>query len=110
MTTRVESSQLKRYKGLRLGYRVRLHQDGNRVSGTGWKVTEEGRSIGATRQTPITLDGEMAGDRVQLTFTERGRLRPSEGKLVLARASDDVLRGRFSSSAAQSLGVVEIHR
>lgn len=110
MNTRVESSRLKRYEGLRLGYRVRLRQNGERVSGIGWKVSEDERPVGTSGQTPIRFDGVMKGDRLELTFKEEGRLRTSGGTLELARDSDDVLRGRFSSTAAHSLGAVEIHR
>ena len=110
MNTRVESSQVQRYEGLRLGYVLSLRQDGDRISGTGWKVREDDRTIRAASRTPINFDGVMNGDRVELTFTEGGRRRTTAGKLVLARDSDDVLRGRFSSSAAQSVGVVEIRR
>ena len=110
MSTRVESSQLQRYEGLRLGYVVNLRQDGDRISGTGWKVREDDRTISASSRTPINFDGVMNADRVELTFTEGGRLRTTAGKLVLARDSDDVLRGRISSTAAQSVGIVEIRR
>jgi hypothetical protein len=110
MNTRVETSRLQRYEGLRLGYRVTLRQHGNRISGAGWKVSEDERTIGTTARTPITLDGTLTDDRLELTFTEGGRLRVTGGKLVLARHSDNTMRGRFSSTAAQSFGVVEIHR
>ena len=110
MRTRVESSRLNRYEGLRLGYRITLRQVGNRITGRGWKVSEDNRAIGGAARTPITLDGTLDGDRAELTFTERGKRRPSGGKLLLARASENTLRGRFSSDAAQSSGAVEIHR
>lgn len=110
MNTRVESSRLERYEGLRLGYRVTLRQQGNRISGSGWKVSEDEQTIGTAGQTPITFDGTLNDDRLELTFTERGRRRVTVGKLVLARHSDNAMQGRFSSSAAQSIGVVEIYR
>ena len=110
MHTRVESSRLERYEGLRLGYRVTLRQRGNRISGSGWKVSEDERKIGTAARTPITFDGTLNDDRLELTFTERGRRRVTVGKLVLARHSDNAMQGRFSSIAAQSLGVVEIYR
>lgn len=108
MNTRVVSSNLQRYEGLRLEYQLRLRQVGNNVTGTGYKLRENDRLV-ATK-TPITLQGDVDGDRVVLTFQERGTRRPSAGKLVLLRESDDVLRGRFSSDAAQSAGVVDARR
>jgi hypothetical protein len=108
MTTRVESSRLKRYEGLQLGYQVRLQQVGSRLSGDGYKLLENGQAV--MTRTPIRLNGTVEGDRVVLTFHEGGTRRPSQGKLVLDRESDHVLRGRFSSDAAQSSGLVEAHR
>ena len=110
MNTRVESSGVNRYEGLRLGYRITLRQDGNRISGSGWKVSEDNRAIGKAARTPITLAGTLDADRAELTFTERGKRRVSGGTLLLVRASENTLRGRFSSDAAQSSGAVEIHR
>ena len=108
MNTRVVASNLERYEGLRLDYQLHLQQAGNNITGTGYKLRENDRLV-ATK-TPITLQGDVEGDRVVLTFQERGIRRTSAGKLVLLRESDDVLRGRFSSDAAQSSGVVAAHR
>ena len=108
MNTRVVASNLERYKGLRLDYQLHLQQAGNNIRGTGYKLRENDRLV-ATK-TPITLQGDVEGDRVVLTFQEHGIRRASAGKLVLLRESDDVLRGRFSSDAAQSRGVVAAHR
>lgn len=108
MNTRVESSRLSRYEGLRLAYHLRLHQVGNQVTGIGYKLRENERAV--QTRTPITLGGEVEGDRISMTFREGGTRRSSTGKLVLDRESDDVLRGRFFSDAAQSTGVVEARR
>jgi hypothetical protein len=110
MSTRVATSELKRYEGLRIGYAVELQQQGDRITGRGVKIRENGRRIGRTAQTPIEFQGVLHGDRAELTFTEHGRRRPSAGRLVLARVSPNVLRGRFSSDAAGSSGDVEIRR
>ena len=108
MNTQVESSRLGRYEGLRLAYQLRLRQSGTQLTGTGYKVRENERAV--RTQTPITLRGEVQGDRVLLTFTELGTRRRSAGKLVLDRETADVMRGRFSSDAAQSAGVAEVRR
>jgi hypothetical protein len=108
MNTRVESSRLGRYEGLRLVYHLSLQQVGNRVTGIGYKLRENEKTV--RTQTPIALVGEVDGDRVVMTFTERGTRRASAGKLVFDRESDDLLRGRFSSDAALSTGVAEARR
>ncbi len=109
MATNVESSSLADFVGLRLGYEIQLDQAGDRITGEGRKVTEKGAAIGSQAQTPISLAGTIAGDRLTLTFTERGTERSTQGKFVLL-VEDGTLRGRFSSTAAQSSGTVEAHR
>ena len=104
----LESSGLRRYEGLRLEYQVRLQQAGNQVTGDGYKLRENERTVG--NRTPITLIGDVIGDRVVLNFQERGTRRMSGGRLVLDRESENVLRGRFSSDAAKSSGVADAHR
>ena len=110
VTTRVRTSNYPPYHGLRLGYRIRLQQDGERVQGSGAKITENGGAIRPRGQTPIFLAGTIDGDRLSLTFDESGARRRTQGKFVLLLDERDTLRGRFSSTAAQSSGTVEAHR
>lgn len=110
MTTSVESATYPAYVGLRLGYVLELIQQGDRLTGTGQKVAENGRRLSGAARTPITVSGSVSGDRLILSFTEQGTRRSSDGKLVLHREDDEVLRGRFSSDAAQSGGRVEVRR
>ena len=110
LATRVESSSYPDFTDLNLGYEIQLEQAGNRVTGSGRKVTENGAAIRSEVQTPISLEGTIAGDRLTLTFTERGAQRHTQGKLVMLIDESGTLRGRFSSTAAQSSGTVEAHR
>jgi hypothetical protein len=110
LATQVESTSYSPYAGLKLGYEMKLEQDGDRVTGVGRKVTENGSEIGPRAQTPLTVNGTIAGDRLTLTFVERGTQRPTQGKFVLLVDEAGTLRGRFSSNAAQSSGRVEAHR
>ena len=110
LATQVESSSYSPYAGLRLGYEMKLEQAGDRVTGVGRKVTENGAGIGPRAQTPLTVRGTIAGDRLTLTFVEQGTQRETQGKFVLLVDDAATLRGRFSSNAAQSSGRVEAHR
>ena len=110
LATQIESSSVSAYEGLRLGYRMDLRQQGDRITGVGRKVTENGRAITAAGQTPITVDGRIEGNELALRFVERGERRASEGTFTLRRAENGVWRGRFSSDAAQSAGAVEARR
>jgi hypothetical protein len=74
------------------------------------KIRENGQAINEGAQTPIAVQGTLVGNRLTLTFTERGRRRESAGKMILDVHEDGVLRGRFSSSAAQSSGTAEARR
>ena len=82
---------------------MKLEQDGARVTGVGRKITENGSGIGPRAQTPVTVSGTIAGDRLTLNFVERGTQRPTQGKFVLLVDEEGALRGRFSSNAAQIL-------
>jgi transcriptional regulator with XRE-family HTH domain len=110
LATRVESSNVPNFTGLNLGFDIQLKQAGNRITGSGRKVTENGAEISAQAQTPISLAGTIAGDRLTLTFTESGAQRPTQGKFVLLLEDGGTLRGRFTSTAAQSSGTVVAQR
>lgn len=110
LATHITSSSFARFEGLQLGYEIQLEQAGDRVRGAGRKVTQNGDGIGPRAQTPISLDGTIDGDRLTLTFNERGARRPTQGKFVLLVDEAGTLRGRFSSTAAHSSGTVEGHR
>ena len=110
LDTRVESSLLKRYEGLQLGYRVTLEQDGTRITGRGVNVRENDNHLRAQAQTPIELIGRLEGDRLRLAFREDGRLRQSAGTILISYQGDDMWNGRFASDAARSAGVIVVHR
>lgn len=110
LATQVESTSYARFAGLLLGYEIQLEQAGDRVTGLGRKVIENGDRINPRAQTPISVSGIVDGDRVALNFTERGSRRSTTGAFVLRMDQDGALRGRFSSDAAQSSGRVEARR
>jgi hypothetical protein len=110
LATRVESSSLARFKGLQLGYQMELKQNGDRVTGVGRKIAENGSAIRSRAQTPMSVAGTIDGDRLTLNFTERGTRRPTRGKFVLLLDEAGTLRGRFTSTAARSSGTVEAQR
>ena len=112
VTNRIESATNAKFKGLALGFRLQLQQRGNRVTGTGAKVTENGKALAAGRRTPISVEGTLDGRQLELKFTERGAQRSSTGQLSLEIGEDGALRGSFSSDAAGARGtaVAERHR
>jgi hypothetical protein len=110
LATQVESSSVPRFSGLRLGYEIELQQNGNRVSGMGRKVSENGTALTSQRQTPITVEGTIEDNRLRLDFVERGTRRASSGRFDLQFDPGGGLRGRFRSDAARSVGIVQARR
>jgi hypothetical protein len=105
LTNSIESTSYPGYRGLRLGYRVLLNQDGNRVTGRGMKWSENGRELPPTQRTPIELTGTVDGARVRVRFVEHGRRRTTTGSFSWRLAPDRAsLRGDFASTAADTRG------
>lgn len=105
MTNTIQSTNYAQYKGLRLGYRLQLEQDGDRISGRGQKWSENGRTLPSSARTPITVTGRVEGGTVRLQFTERGAKRSSGGSFSWELSADrTALRGSFESSAAATSG------
>ena len=107
LNTQVESSS---FTEMQLAYELRLQQQGDRVTGVGRRVAENGSAISSEAQTPMTVNGTIADKRLTLSFLERGAERATQGKFVLLMQEDGTMRGRFSSTAAQSSGLVEARR
>ncbi len=105
MTNRIQSTNYAQYKGLRLGYRIHLEQEGNRITGRGQKWTEDGRSVAAAARTPLTITGTVEGRTVKLKFTEQGTRRSTNGGFTWTLSADrSRLNGSFWSDAADTSG------
>jgi len=98
------------FEGLKLHYEMKLTQDGDRVAGVGTKVSENEKGTGPAAQTPVTMTGTIAGDRLTLNFVELGTRPETRGKIVILIDEAGTLRGRFSSNATPSSGHVEGRR
>jgi len=109
LLTHPERSRYAGLTGLRHDYELYLEQDGDRVTGSGRKVFENGRRIGSRAQS-ISVAGTIHGERLTLAFKERGTQRAIEGKFVLLLEGNAAMRGRFASTAAQPSGLVEASR
>jgi transcriptional regulator with XRE-family HTH domain len=104
LTNHVESTDYSQFSEMTLGFELILEQQGTRIAGHGYKSSENGMLLQSSRRTPIALEGHLQGERLVLTFIERGRARTSAGRVVLHVADDGSLRGRFTSDAARSSG------
>ncbi|HKH49537.1 MAG TPA: PBP1A family penicillin-binding protein [Thermoanaerobaculia bacterium] len=105
LTNRIQASKYTDYVGLRLGYQIKLEQDGNRITGRGRKSTEDGRSVSGSARSPIRVSGTLDGTTLHLTFTEEGARRSSTGGFDLHLSADRTsLRGGFWSDVAGTKG------
>lgn len=109
--TRITQSNESRYEGMTLGFRVRLRQDGDRITGSGEKRSEGGETLPPGRRAPIRVEGSVDGREVRLSFREEGAQRISSGTLTLRLSADgSTLTGSFRSDAASSRGSARMER
>ena len=105
LTNRIAQTNYKDFVGLRLGYRVKLEQDGSRITGSGQKWTEDGRTLAGSARSRIRVSGRIEGDTMTLEFTEQGAKRSSGGGFELKLSGDrSTLRGDFWSDVANTRG------
>lgn len=101
----VEQTSYAAYKNMKVGFNVSINQTGKDFTGTGEKISENGRSLPATSRTPIVVKGTIDGDKVEATFSENGALRTTNGRFVWRiDKSSGGLTGTFVSNAARSRG------
>ncbi|HYB99431.1 MAG TPA: PBP1A family penicillin-binding protein [Candidatus Limnocylindrales bacterium] len=111
LATHVEQTSVEAFKGLRLGYRLQLEHNGDRITGRGQKWSENGRVLIGQSRTAISVDGRVRGREIVLRFREQGARRSSGGTFALAWSPDgSTLSGTFDSSAARSRGTVRAIR
>jgi hypothetical protein len=101
----VEQTSYQAYKNMQVGFNVSINQSGKAFTGTGQKISENGRSLPADSRTPIVVRGRIDGDKVEATFSESGAARKTNGRFVwkIDRRNGG-LNGRFVSNAARSSG------
>ena len=93
------------YRGLLLGYRIHLLQQGKQLTGVGEKRTENGQELPSEAFTPIRLSGTVKGRSVSGTFEEEGARRKTSGTFFWEVSDDgNSLVGSYSSTAASSSG------
>ena len=101
----VQKTSYRSFENLKIGFELSISQSGKTFTGTGQKVSENGRSLPANSRTPIQVKGAINGDRVEATFFEDGTARKTNGRFVwrLDKAGAG-LNGIFVSTAARSSG------
>jgi hypothetical protein len=101
----VESTSYGSFKNMKIGFDLSINQTGRSFTGSGHKVSENGRSLPASSRTPIQVTGAINGDRIEATFIEEGAARKSNGKFVWRMDRNGRgLTGSFATTAARSSG------
>jgi penicillin-binding protein 1A len=105
VTNTIDAASPGQDRGVRVTYRIALHQEGTRITGEGEKWAEDGRPLPAGARAPIDLAGSVEGRQVRLRFVERGPRRASRGTFLwrLSSSGED-LAGTFATSAADAHG------
>ena len=101
----VETTEYKSFKNLKLGFDLSINQNGSTFTGSGLKVSENGRTLPANSRTPIKVKGTINGDRIEATFFEDGLERRTNGRFVWRIDNGGRgLKGTFATTAARSRG------
>jgi hypothetical protein len=93
------------YRNLRIGFHMRIRQDGHEFKGEGEKRIENGHTIPVSVRRPIRVQGTIEdGSVIAATFQEDGLYRPINGRFSLRIDDRDHLTGTFISTAANARG------
>jgi hypothetical protein len=100
----VSQTSFRSFDNMQIGFNLSIEQNGKGFTGTGQKVSENGRTLPASSRTPIQVKGTIDGDRVEATFYEQGTVRKSNGRFVWTIDRTGRLTGTFNSTVARSSG------
>src|SRR6185295_4593249 len=96
----VQTTAYKSFDNMKVGFRLKINQQGKVFTGKGEKFSENGQTLPAANRTPIHVTGSIDGDKVVATFVEDGRMRKTNGRFVWKlRNGGDALAGTFVSTA-----------
>jgi cytoskeleton protein RodZ len=99
LTLRVEGGDAPSVAPLNRGYWLHLRQEGGRITGSGQKWMENGRTVPPASRTVILVGGTLDGDRLTLQLSERGGSGDDDGTVELIVGPDGTLSGRFEGGA-----------
>jgi len=101
----VETTSYNSFKNMKIGFDLAINQTGTTFTGSGHKVSENGRSLPARSRTPIQVKGSIKGDTIEATFFEAGTARKTNGRFVWRiNNGGRGLNGTFATTAARSSG------
>ena len=105
ITCNIESSTYRTYIGKSSGFRVSFKQDGDNIKGEGETCWIDDKEIPSSQHTIITMEGNLDGDDLYVTYVLHGARRQSSGFMKLKIVSDKEMTGTFDGTAASAKGV-----
>lgn len=105
ITCHIQTSTYTPYIGKSSGFRVSFKQDGDNIKGEGETFWIDDKEIPASQHTIITMDGNLDGDDLYVTYVLHGARRLSSGSMKLKIVSDREMTGVFDGTAASAKGV-----
>lgn len=112
-------STYSKYIGLKTRYDFVINQEGDRLVGSGEKVSENSVNgiieYEPAKRTHLELTGAVtykvfSDNSVDIQYKEDGRLRPSSTILSMTVQSGDMMTGRYISTIAGSRGTAKFTR
>ncbi len=101
----VQKTAYRSFDNMKVGFRLKIDQQGREFTGKGEKFSENGQTLPAASRTPISVTGSVDGNVVVATFVEDGSVRKTNGRFVWKLQNGrDQLAGTFVSTAANSSG------
>jgi hypothetical protein len=100
----VQRTSYNSFNNMEIGFNLSIEQSGKGFTGTGEKVSENGRSLPRGSRTPIQVKGSIDGDRIEATFFEAGTARKTNGRFAWRIDKAGRLTGTFITTAARSSG------
>ena len=112
VTNTIQSAKLSTFQGLQLEFEIIIHQNGLEFVGKGEMVSEGGREIQIKDRTKLDIDtGTISGMHAKATFTEFGKIRPTQGTFEwVVEPGARSMSGRFISFASDSHGTSKAER
>jgi hypothetical protein len=101
----VKRSELAKYRGLVLLFRVDLVQQGTRVTGTAVKWRENGREVAVAARSRLEIEGTLQGDEIAGRFVEVRQGRRTRGTFRWRYSIEEGrLYGTFTTNVASARG------
>jgi hypothetical protein len=105
-TFSIESSSMKSYIGKSAGYKIFIHQDGNKINGKGDKWWVDNIEIPYSQHDRFEFDGSDKNKLFNGNYVLYGTLKTTEGGFEMKIINDSVMIGVFAGTAADTKGHV----